>query len=222
MTATAVGTARTKSKSAAKDETPAHADPPGEMPEDLKAQGWTLKERVGEHKDRFQAVNTGLNIFTNPVLLPQDAIRAAQKAQAKHEATAKAKETGAGEAVALDRMPVLAREKRELPVPLTAGEIEERLIKWGDLETRKAELEGEAKRIADEFKGQVGQIASEIALVQKQLKARAEVREVETADRADYPNALVRMVRLDTGAEYDTRPMTQEELKQSQHRLPSV
>lgn len=103
------------------------------------------------------------------------------------------------------------REQRELMCKLTEGEI----IARGD-EMAKAELE--IDRLKETRRGVNGQIAdlstrrNKLATI---IEEGEEARAVDCTWIEDFAKNVVRLVRQDTGAEVDTRPMTADDRQES-------
>lgn len=192
--------ARTKSA-----RTSAAPDPPGEVPADLKEQGWTLREHVNDDGD-FKLVNSTQKKETSSYATPQLAFDAARRIANKGKEGAK----GEAQKVAVSR-----RFSQPLKTKLTGAELLDRLGTWRKKRDEKATLEAEAKQTADSYKSLVGKLDSEIKATEKALATEHEERDVQCEERMDYDRKRVFVVRLDTGDELEgqARPMTAKELQ---------
>jgi hypothetical protein len=189
-----------------KPPTRATADPPGEVPADLKAAGWTLKEHVNDAGE-YQLHNQRLKKKTSPYATPQLAFDAARQIQQKGKT-----EKGAAEG---QRVAVSRNFSQPLKTRLADADMIARLGDWRTKRAKKAEIEAEAKQVADGYKAQVGKLDSEIKAIEKALVTQVEERDVQCEERMDYGAKRVYVVRLDTGEEVEgqARPMTQKELQ---------
>lgn len=95
-----------------------------------------------------------------------------------------------------------------LPVKLTEDELLYRGDELAKLTSDIESLEDEAKGVAAGYKEQIKTKkadASRLALV---IQIKSENRDVEVSERPDYTRKRIDMVRLDTGAVYNSRPMS--------------
>ncbi len=191
------------------------ADPPGEMPEDLREAGWVLREHVNDAGD-YKLFNKRSKKATGAYATPQLCFEAARRIT-EQEAKHAPKEVN--EAAPIGRYAVTTRSPRLLKTRLTGDELLARLDAWGDLRAKKAEIEAEAKEVADGYKAQVDKLKAELAPVEKALQTHAEEREVECEERLYDDAKLVCVVRLDTEEVVEQRPMRPEEM---QRPLPKL
>lgn len=188
--------------------TQATADPPGEVPTDLRDAGWELKEHVNGAGE-FQLHNKRLKLLTSPYATPALAFEAARTQQRKGKTAEKKGEAGGG------KVTVSRSFRQPLKTRLTGDELLARLGDWRTKRAKKEEIEAEARQVADGYKGQAGKLDAEVKAIEKALVTQAEEREVECQERMDYEAKRVYVVRLDTGEEVEgqARPMTQKELQ---------
>lgn len=114
---------------------------------------------------------------------------------------------------------MLKNIERTLPCTLTDTEERERteelLAKMAELEELAIQLDVSRANI----KAQAGALEVRVRALRTILRDREELRAVECGQRADSADCLVSVVRLDTGARIQVRPMTEDERQQS---LPFV
>lgn len=96
------------------------------------------------------------------------------------------------------------REQRELDCVLTDAEFKARSDAMADAELAIEKLKETRKGV----NGQIADAASERARLAHVIERKIEARMVECAWHDDYKQNVKRLIRQDTGAEVDTRPMT--------------
>lgn len=211
-TATAVGTAGQTGGDAPL------AEQPGKMPADLAERGWAMKEHVGENRDKFQCVNQSLGLTTNPSRLPQDAVGAARKAQAKYDAKHKTAQT-AGEAGAGKPYAIARSFTQPLKVKLSPDGLQEKCAEYDAKCAEKEEMEANFKRVHDQYKEDLKKADAEVTALELILRKQYVEVEGEVEERLYFTEKRAVVVRLDTGEELHEREMTPAELQQ---KLPTL
>jgi hypothetical protein len=95
------------------------------------------------------------------------------------------------------------REQRELECTLADTELQARADTMADCELLIEKLKEQRKGL----NGQIADNAAERARLAHVIERRIEARMVECAWIDDFPKNVKRLIRQDTGAEVDTRPM---------------
>jgi hypothetical protein len=101
-----------------------------------------------------------------------------------------------------------------LDVSLTPDEIREYGKQLARHQMVAQRLEDQKKAAADQFKAQISTEESEIGRLARIVDTGVEYRDVEVNDVPDYEAGMVRIVRLDTGEAFRSRPMLDEERQQ--------
>jgi hypothetical protein len=96
------------------------------------------------------------------------------------------------------------REQRELECTLSDAEFNARSDSMADCELTIERLKEQRKGL----NGEIAAAATERARLAHVIERRIETRMVECAWMDDFPKNVKRLIRQDTGAEVDTRPMT--------------
>ncbi len=214
---TAVGTARKSRAATTAAATEAKPDPPGEMPEDLRARGWTLREHVGPDRDKFQCVNTALGLTTNPFFVPQQAIQAARITQEKYDNKHPPEQVAAsanGKGYAVTRT-----FSQLLKVKLSPDGLQEKCAEYDTTCAEKEQMEADFKRVHDQYKEDLKAKEAEVQQLSAVVRKQSVEVEVECEERFDYKAKRVVVVRLDTKEEIESREMTVQEMQQ---KLPSL
>ena len=110
------------------------------------------------------------------------------------------------------------REQRELECVLTEGEFTLRSDAMADCEL-------EIEKLKEQRKGLNGAIAAAAAERQRLahvIETRRETRMVDCAWNEDFRQNVKRLIRQDTGAEVDTKPMTAADRQGTLALLPSL
>lgn len=102
------------------------------------------------------------------------------------------------------------REQRPLECKLSAAEFNDRSDKMAAAELLIEQLKEQRKGV----NGKIAAAATERARLAHIIESQIEVRAVECEWRDDLRQNLKRLVRLDTNAEVDSRPLTADDLQQ--------
>jgi len=105
--------------------------------------------------------------------------------------------------------------KRELECQLTEPEVAERAQMLGGLVHRRDEAELERAAQAQEAKGKIAQMTSEISRIGRECHTGRTRRVVECEEYAVFEENTLREIRLDTGEVIGERPLTFEERQQT-------
>lgn len=193
-------------------------DPPGEVPADLRAKGWELREHVNERGD-YRMVNPVMDWETKPCATPRLAFEAARAVQknTKHKGKAAA-EVQPDERFAKGAVPPGAEKfavTRSFMSPLGVALTPEQLAaKCDELDAALSEKESLERRfdeVRESFKADIKEAEGRVAEVEHVLRRRADEREVPCEERLYDSAKLVCVVRLDTGVIVEQRPMKPEE-----------
>ena len=103
----------------------------------------------------------------------------------------------------------IEREQRELECQLTAAEFEDRSTKMSEAELLIEQLKDKRRGL----NGQIADASAERGRLAHIIDTRREMRAVDCAWVDDYAHNVKRLIRQDTGAEVDTRPMTAADLQ---------
>jgi len=191
-------------------------DPPGEMPPDVTGRGWKLKEHVDD-EGRFQCVNADLKLTTNPFYLPQQCIEAARRIQSKYDSKHLPEQIAGDGASA--RGSVSRQFMRMLKVRLSPDGLQEKCAEYDAKCVERERMEADAKKIHDRYKEDIKVLDAEAKALEQIVRKQYVETEVACEERMDFASKTVRVVRLDTEEEVESREMTATELQQ---RLPAV
>lgn len=126
-------------------------------------------------------------------------------------ATAKKKKTEQKKAPNVRREPFAT----DLRVPLKANEIADRADRAAVLEDDIEQKLEAAKAQSKVARSEVSQLSAEKRRLQSEVRTKATYREVQCERRFLYDDGVVVEVRMDTGEEISSRPMTEAEKQQS-------
>jgi len=98
-----------------------------------------------------------------------------------------------------------------LPVALTAAELEERASELAKIIDERAQYESELKEISSNQRARIKTAAAKIERLGRIVRERKEMREVEVQEARDKKARTITTIRLDTGEPVGTRPMTDED-----------
>lgn len=122
--------------------------------------------------------------------------------------TTKAKEKGKLKATLDEKV---EKFSQNLKVTLTAQEIAQRADRAANLVAMIEEKDAEQKAAAKHAKGEIDQLAAELASLSNEVRTRATYRQVECERRFIYTQGVVTETRLDTFDLLNTRKMTESE-----------
>lgn len=103
--------------------------------------------------------------------------------------------------------------KKKLPCELSDEEFRERAKELADVDEEIAHLEGEKKTAMEGFKNTIGGRVSRKLELRGIVQNNEEEREVECKWTKDYKGQELKLTRLDTVEQIDSRTMTQLELQ---------
>lgn len=107
------------------------------------------------------------------------------------------------------------RIKRELPVKLTESELAATAKEIGKLNRERQAMEAQAKQAASQWKDRISGLDARISDLAEKADGGVEARVVDCEEMFDYRRGEVRVVRLDTNEQLETRPMTSDERQPS-------
>lgn len=114
-------------------------------------------------------------------------------------------------------------ETQSLPCPLTESEIAARSDELAKQVGQLVEIERAKKLANSEFKEKQTVASTAAKALAKQVRDRAEMRDVEIEYRPDDIRFCVDTIRLDTGEVVYSRPMTSDEAHDArQAKLPGI
>lgn len=102
-----------------------------------------------------------------------------------------------------------------LPVKLTHEELDQRRDKIASLIHNKTCVEIEKKTASDVFNKRLKEIDTDIQQQAREIRERAEYREVLVSRETDYKLGVEQVIREDTGEPVDSRPLKSEERQMS-------
>lgn len=111
--------------------------------------------------------------------------------------------------------PTEKTEIRNLYVALTQDEFNVRATEYAKLDDTVASLEGEAKRVADDFKKRIGGMESDRRRMGRVIQERQELRDVQCTWHADWASKSMILRRDDTSEVIHARTMTPDEVQLS-------
>lgn len=100
-----------------------------------------------------------------------------------------------------------------LPCDLTADELLEKGRSLAERHAEIADIRRQMKEKSSEFKEQISEIEGDISTLTKEIRSRAEHREVIVVEKFDFAEKRVAQVRKDTGEQVYSRPMSEDELQ---------
>jgi hypothetical protein len=106
-----------------------------------------------------------------------------------------------------DKDNVLRTIKRELAVVLTPSELLAKGDSVATLHQKASTLRVRKKTMTDEISGEIKGVEGAISVLVGQIRTRSEMREVSCDEVADYANNLVNIIRRDTEATIEVRPL---------------
>lgn len=106
---------------------------------------------------------------------------------------------------------VVDTKPRPLPCPLTQNELGAAIERTSTLLKEKAALEDELRSFAEMQRAKLRARCADLDLCYRQITERIDYRPIACEERHVYDAGLVRIVRLDTGAIVEERPMTAQE-----------
>lgn len=109
-------------------------------------------------------------------------------------------------------------ETLSLACPLTERELLERGARLADLHHDLADLENAKKDTAAAFKARIETIESEAQGLARQIRGRAEYRDVEVKREKDFARNVEEVIRLDSGEVVATRALTPQERQEEMFR----
>jgi len=103
---------------------------------------------------------------------------------------------------------------RSLPCPLTDREFEDRAMELAKALEDIARLEAEKKESATDFAEQIKGRTADARALRQVVKTREEFRDVKCHWVRDYKQKELRLMRVDTQKQVDSRTMTEAELQE--------
>ena len=103
---------------------------------------------------------------------------------------------------------------RSLPCELTEQEYKDRARELTDTMHDRDKIELERTEHAKTLKWKMDRKTTEIQILARTVRTKEEDRQVQCEHQTDYEDAVVNVVRLDTGEIVGSRPMTHEERQQ--------
>lgn len=187
----------------------------GEMPEDLKAAGWALKEHEGDG-GQFKCKNARLKLATTAYNTPFEAFEAARRLQAKEDGHAPVKPPAGpdDEGRPAPAGAVSRRFTMRLKVQLKAEGLQAKCIELDAACAEKEQMEASFERVKDKFKEDLKEKQAEVDALLHVVRHQHVETEVECEERMVYDEKRVVVVRLDTDTEVESRDMTPQELQQ--------
>lgn len=101
--------------------------------------------------------------------------------------------------------------QRILPCPLTETELKTAVRRISTLLVDKAVLEEEIRKVVASYRAKLKAVAGELGPCMQQMREQVEHRSVRCEERFIYATGMVRLVRTDTGALVEERPMREGE-----------
>ena len=99
-------------------------------------------------------------------------------------------------------------EIRSLSCPLSDEDYKLRAHKLASALQKKMEVEAHKKAVAERYNSEIKSLDEEVGDLTAVVKNKCEFRPVECVWKEDHKTSMMRLIRIDTGTEIDSRAMT--------------